>query len=586
MLLLAGALLVGVGLGVGAGAGAAPASGTLVRGRQSARLDQAALLAPGAVRHMTTGRLLARLSPAGLLAERGRDLRRRRAGLVEPGHLSRASTTALSTTALASALPGTGPGDHDHIGQRPSEQGGVLRSPLSARGGTAFFEGVDDALPAELPMLHQVSGHHPLVVRLYTGCWYHEMPVERTAATWGFNDVASQIEAWNRAGVPMIVSLSYDPPITTEPPELSDEAVPSLSWLTLYARCAADFARRFGGLRELLGIDVTNEPDIPNESTSDGAMPLVQLAVVDGVEAAHRALPAHSHTVVGFSWAYATGPYDVALFSLWGTYGGATFDKDVGFVDMHIYPGTFAPEDPPVTSPICDRIGPEPTPAAVAFPPAVCARLASAPPGALTTSFVPTTPDAYYYSSYATVAYGVAYLRDALMPLAGLGEHVAIVIGETGYRSSGSGTTQDPEVPFFHPGNDFDQLEHLYGEWTAAWDLRSAPTNVAGFIWYELADHYQGPSSGATSYGSCTLPQPFSAVATNCVTGFGLYSQPAKGTYKARPVLCAYRSIIDDPHAADARPLAGISRYDATCPVGYSMPASTPSAPPPPPGGG
>ncbi|MCL4423337.1 MAG: hypothetical protein M1115_09300 [Actinobacteria bacterium] len=436
-----------------------------------------------------------------------------------------------------------------------------------------FIEGVDDAVPSELPMIHDVSGTFPLTLRIYTGCWGHSKPVQRKAASWAYNSMASQIEFWNAHGVPMVVSLSYDPPITTEPPNPSQEAIPTSSWPKLYASCAADFARRFGSLPQLKAIDVTNEPDIPNESTSDGAMPLVQLAVVDGVEAAHDALPAGSKTEVGFSWAYATGPYDLALFSTWGAVGGARFASDVDFVDMHIYPGTFAPEDPPAGIYPCGYLGKPAIADLRSLPSITCLRLQHVPAAELN----PTSPDGYYYSSYASVTYAVAYLRGVLMPRANLGRRVSILIGETGYRSSGPGSTPDEQVPFFDPGNNYDQLEHLYGEWTAAWDLRAEPFNVAGFIWYELADHYLPPSSSSTSYGSCSLPQPYSGILTNCVTGFGLFAEPAYGKYVARPVLCAYHSIIADPLAANTQALADISKFNTSCPVTFSTP--NPEAP-------
>jgi hypothetical protein len=101
--------------------------------------------------------------------------------------------------------------------------------------------------------------------------------------------------------------------------------------------------------------------------------------------------------------------------------------------------------------------------------------------------------------------------------------------------------------------------------------MRAAPFNVSGFILYELADHYLPPTSGATAYGSCSLPQPYSAVLTNCVTGFGLFAEPAPGEYVARPFMCAYRSIIAAPATADADPQAGIDRFDRPCPVGYQV---------------
>ena len=444
--------------------------------------------------------------------------------------------------------------------------------PSGAPSSGAFLEGVDDATPAELPLMDAVAPAPALTLRLYTGCWYHQMPVERSASTWGFNDIASQLETWNNDQVPMVVSLSYDPPVTTEPPNPSDEAAPNPEWPVLYARCAADFARRFGSLPYLRAIDVTNEPDIPNESTSDGAMPFVQLAVVDGVEAAHQALRAGSRVKVGFSWAYATGPFDVALFSFFRAYGGTTFDRDVGFVDMHIYPGTFAPEDPPLGVYPCSFLQAPGGRSRAVLPRSVCLRMEHVPPAAL----LPSSPYSYYYSSYATVVYGVDYLRGTLMPLAGLAGSVPILIGETGYRSSGAGTSPSPQIPFFDPGNDYDQLEHLYGEWTAAWDLRSQPTNVGGFIWYELADHYLPPTSSATSYGSCSLPQPYSGVLTNCVTGFGLYAEHTAGDYTARPVMCAYKSIVADPEAADLHPTAAIGTFDTRCPYSFTLAGEPP----------
>ncbi len=434
-----------------------------------------------------------------------------------------------------------------------------------------FAEGVDDVVPAELPMVRDVGGTSPLYLRLYLTCWgSHQLPVDRTANTWGFNANASQLQYWNNQGVPMIVSLGYDPPVTTEPPIPSDEAVPEPDWPELYAQCATAFTERFSSLPELKAIDITNEPDIPNESTSDGAMPFVQLAVIDGVEAAHNALAAGNTTQIGFSWAYATGPYDMGLFSSWGALGGARFDADVDFVDMHIYPGTFAPEDPSFGVYPCGYVGPLTDPANLQRLASVtCLRRRRVPPASAQD---PTSPFGYYYSSYSSVSYGIAYLRGVLMPMAGLGERTAIIIGETGYRSAGPGTSPDAQVPFFDPGNDYDQLEHLYGEWTAAWDMRSAPFNVRGFILYELADHYHLATGGSTSFGSCALPQPYSAVLTNCVTGFGLFAEPRADDYVARPFMCAYRSIIADPAAADADPQAGIEQFDQPCPVTYQVP--------------
>ncbi len=396
----------------------------------------------------------------------------------------------------------------------------------------SFYDGVDVAATSQLPMMKGLAGAYPLTLRLYTGCWGHALPVDRTSGTWDFNNVASQISFWNEHGIPMMVSLSYDPPITTEPPNPAAEAVPSPDWPALYASCAAAFAKRFGNLPQLRAIDVTNEPNIPNESTSDGAMPLVEEAIVNGVEAARQSLPAASYARVGFSWAYTNtpDPWDAAFFGSLGAIGGHRFARDTSFVDMHIYPGTWEPDYPP--------------------------------PG-----ISPSNPDYVFYETRYTVSEGIAYLRRDLMPLAGLGKRVSIEIGETGYRSGGPGTTANQNAFGALPGNDQDQLQALYGEWIAAFEAAGTPgrgkgEGVRAFTWFRLADPYSAPSA-------CAPPWPASGLLFNCTSGFGLIAQPSPGSFEARPSFCGYQTIIADPKLASSHPLKGI-RGASTCTVTVS----------------
>ena len=121
-----------------------------------------------------------------------------------------------------------------------------------------------------------------------------------------------------------------------------------------WVRFVREVVRRFGPNPRVIGLQVTNEvnfyPIAPD--ASDSAFKRARVALIHGVEAAHRTVRRRGFDQlhVGFNWAYRTDPSREAGF--WGylrDHGGKRFARSVDWVGLDAYPGTiFPPTEPPI----------------------------------------------------------------------------------------------------------------------------------------------------------------------------------------------------------------------------------------------
>ncbi|MHB8467143.1 MAG: hypothetical protein ACYDH6_11595 [Acidimicrobiales bacterium] len=149
----------------------------------------------------------------------------------------------------------------------------------------------------------------------------------------------------------------------------------------------AGFARWVAGVvrshPEVGVFQVTNEANVGASSDSDGAAKDPVGALIEGVEAAARAK--RRGQLIGFNWFYRLDPVDDASFwTALGTRGGAAFRHAVDYAGVDIYAGTYIP------------------------------------PG-------------YSVDDGGDFRAALDYVRNEMMPLAGLGRTVPIFVQETGY---------------------------------------------------------------------------------------------------------------------------------------------------------
>lgn len=128
---------------------------------------------------------------------------------------------------------------------------------------------------------------------------------------------------------------------------------------------------------------VANEPNVGFTSDSDGAAEDPVGAVIEGVKAA--AAVAGPGVKVGFNWFYRLDPVsDRAFWSELGSRGGDAFRAALGYAGVDIYAGTYI-------------------------------------------------PPLYSVDDENDFRTALEYVRDEMMPLAGLGAGVPIYVQETGY---------------------------------------------------------------------------------------------------------------------------------------------------------
>lgn len=145
-------------------------------------------------------------------------------------------------------------------------------------------------------------------------------------------EIGSEVQTFAKAGIRVELVLCYRP--TDEVP--STDVPGFVTW----AKSA------LGSLGRYLGyVQVTNEANVSGSSSSnDGSYPGAEDALIQGVEGAKSYVAAHGMAVkVGFNWSYNPAVSSDAFWSYMASAGGATFVRDVDWVGVDVYPGTWQP---------------------------------------------------------------------------------------------------------------------------------------------------------------------------------------------------------------------------------------------------
>lgn len=167
---------------------------------------------------------------------------------------------------------------------------------------------------------------------------------------------------------------------------------------------------------------ITNEANVPGSPDTDGSAVDPLGALIEGVKSA--AAVKATGQLVGFNWFYRLDPVgDAQFWSTLGTRGGAAFRAAVDYAGVDIYAGTYM-------------------------------------------------PPLFSVDDEGEFRRALEYVREELMPLAGLGPAVPIYVQETGYP------TLDPVVR-----TESRQADALRGYIRATEGL-----NVGLLQWFQLAD--------------------------------------------------------------------------------------------------
>jgi len=170
-------------------------------------------------------------------------------------------------------------------------------------------------------------------------------------------------------------------------------------------------------------VNNTISPD-----ASDGAYPGARDALVRGVIAASRKARkiGREDIEIGFNWFHRLDPSnDEGFWTELGENGGQRFARSVDWVGLDVYPGTF-------------------------FPP-------------------PLVPRA------DAVINSMSYLRECMMPLAGLGDDIPIHVTENGW----------PTAP---PARSYEEQAVALEEMVRAVDTYRANYGVSDYRWFDLRD--------------------------------------------------------------------------------------------------
>lgn len=182
--------------------------------------------------------------------------------------------------------------------------------------------------PATQRLLRQLRPHHVTIgVHDYTG-------PGRSAAY--LKSVYPRLHALARSGYPVNLNIA-DGNGGNGPPS-------STSVFVHFVRQVVAHDGRW-----LSGVEITNEPNVPSPSTSDGANPQIVADLVKGVVAAKQAARArHLSLKVGFNVAYGYGS-DPAFWTALRAAATPAFRHDVDYLGLHTYPN-LASADTPVNS--------------------------------------------------------------------------------------------------------------------------------------------------------------------------------------------------------------------------------------------
>ena len=254
---------------------------------------------------------------------------------------------------------------------------------------------------------------------------------------------------FSRLGLDVQLQVRY------HPSEMDNGNIPK--WLAFVRRVV----QAFGPNRHVTALQITNEVNLTfSPNTSDGFYMNAEDALVQGVIVAKREAQrlGHRQLSIGFNFAYGLNPaQDAAFWRRIGLNGGRTFSRAVDWAGIDLYPGTF-------------------------FPPTVV-------------------------DFGNSLVEGLAVTRRCLMPLAGLGRSVPIMIEEIGYPTA-------PARP------ETTQLAALKGFVQSAHRFRGS-YNVAGFNWFGLRDNDSSDPNFQSQYGLL------------------------RSDYSAKPAFSRYRRLVE-----------------------------------------
>jgi hypothetical protein len=167
----------------------------------------------------------------------------------------------------------------------------------------------------------------PFVLRLHRFFWSDgEAGVQR------FLELADRYTA---AGYFVELQLRYHP----TPEQEGDIA----AW-TAFVR---DVVRRFGSNRRVIGIQITNEVNLPDSpDSSDGYYEGGRDALIQGIIAAEDEKQKNGYDQLrfGFNWAYRYTPQgDQEFWNYIRDHGGPDFIRSLDWIGLDAYPGTFFP---------------------------------------------------------------------------------------------------------------------------------------------------------------------------------------------------------------------------------------------------
>jgi hypothetical protein len=193
----------------------------------------------------------------------------------------------------------------------------------------------------QLTALHRLvpdTERTPFVLRLHRFFWSDGEP--------GVQRFLTLAERYTNAGFLVELQLRYHP----SPEQEGD--IPA--WTTF----VRSVVRRFGSNPRVVGIQVTNEVNLPDSpDSSDGAYAGGEEALVQGVLAAKDEARARGFDQlrIGFNWAYRSTPQaDGAFWAYLRDHGGPAFVAALDWIGLDAYPGTFFP---PAEAPGRERDG-------------------------------------------------------------------------------------------------------------------------------------------------------------------------------------------------------------------------------------
>jgi len=194
--------------------------------------------------------------------------------------------------------------------------------PGGAAGGASGS--VPDNVSKDLAAVKQLdSSGAPFLIHLYAEYYG---PGSYTAV----QEVGSEVQTFARAGFKVELVLCYRP--TDKVPATDVPGFVTWTQTTL------------GALGKYLAyLQVTNEANVSGSASSnDGSYPGAENALIQGVEGAKGYIAAHSLPIkVGFNWSYTQAASSNAFWSTMASTGGATFVKDLDWVGIDVYPGTW-----------------------------------------------------------------------------------------------------------------------------------------------------------------------------------------------------------------------------------------------------